>query len=132
MGVFLGSLLAVVGAIFAAMMTVSETVAAANLQSYWTALGLPLRAGVMLGVAASIAGIILVVISWRIRYRAKVTGLEEPVEGGAGIRIGKSEGGVIRGNKIGGFRTGIAVGEERDTEIAGNTIKGPGPEKKGD
>jgi hypothetical protein len=67
--IILGAVLAILGAVFAAMMTVPEATAAANLRTYWEALGFSATVGFMMGLAIAIAGVILAVVSWRNKYR---------------------------------------------------------------
>lgn len=73
LGILLGAFLAILGSVFAAMMTVSEPAALANLKTYWLAWGFSIRAGIFLGIAIAVAGIILIIsrITYRVTYGGK-------------------------------------------------------------
>jgi hypothetical protein len=129
---WIGILLGIVGALFAAMMAVPRDIAAHNVVTYFQGLGLGGVFGVTLGASVTVAGIILAVVSWRNKYRGKRARREVSssaatgrAEGGAAIRIGRAEGGKIQGVKGFGFKDGIVVDEEKDLEIRDSEFRGP-------
>jgi hypothetical protein len=68
LGAIISGLLSILGAVFAAMMALPAGAAGANLKTYWALTGLSVHAGIYVGVALAIVGLVVAVIRWRISY----------------------------------------------------------------
>jgi hypothetical protein len=140
----IGAVLAIFGPLFAAMMTVSEPTALANLKTFWLAWGFSARAGMFVGIAIFLIGAALII--WRITYRVSHSshgrGLapSEPAPtprpqqrqpSNAMFEIGKMNNSLIQYSHTDRTDTFLRAGEMTDSEVRGCTARNP-DKKDGD